>query len=152
MDPLGDGVWRRAHDRFVRAVDRVHMALDGVPAGPVHDDLAGVAARLAMLVEDVYGVCVAAQTAAPSAASEVPGGHDGRYLDAHRALSRSATLTAEAAQATTMARVELSGPPETADPVAAQRLVPSALRAVDGVADLVAQAARLVADGPGTRQ
>jgi hypothetical protein len=144
VDPLGDGVWRRAHDRFVRAVDRVHLAVDGVPAGAVHDDLADVAARLATLVERVHLVCAAAQAAAASGASEVPGGHDGRYLDAHRALSRAATLTAQAAQAATMARAALSGPPAAADAVAAQRFVLAARRGVDGVADLVAQAARLV--------
>jgi hypothetical protein len=143
VDPLGAGVWRRAHDRFVRAVERVHQGVDGVPAGAVHDDLADVATRLAALVDDVHRACAAAQAAAPSAASHVPGGGGGRYLDAHRSLSRAATLTAEAAQATTMARVALSGPPDAADGGAAQRFAAAARHATDRVADLVAQADRL---------
>lgn len=132
------------HDRFVRAVDRVHMALDGVPAGGVHDDLAAVADRLARLVEDVFDACARAQAAAPSAGAEVPGGADGRYLDTHRALSRAATLTAQVSEAMTMARVELSAPPDDADLAAARRYVPAATRAADAAADLVAQACRLV--------
>lgn len=132
------------HDRFVRAVDRVHMALDGVPAGDVHDDLAAVADRLARLVEDVFAACARAQAAAPSDRAEVPGGDDGRYLDAHRALSRAATLTAQVSEAMTMARVELSAPPDDVDHAAARRYVPAAARAADAAADLVGQASRLV--------
>lgn len=118
------------------------MALDGVPAGPVHAELATVAGRLADLVEDVHVTCVRAQAAAPSEAAEVPGGSDGRYLDAHRALSRAATMTAQAAEAMTMARVELSGPPDDVDVAAARRYVPAAARAAAGAADLVAEAGR----------
>ena len=121
------------------------MALDGVPPGAAHDELEVVAARFAALVEDVHATCTRAQAAAPSAAAEVPGGSDGRYLDAHRALSRAATLTAQAAEAMTMARVELSGPPDDVDEPAARRYVPAAARAAAGAADLVAEAARLVA-------
>ena len=127
----------------MRAVDRVHMALDGVPAGGVHDELATVAAALAALVEDVFAACARAQAAAPSAGAEVPGGSDGRYLDAHRALSRAATLAAQTAEAMTMARVELSGPPDDVDVAAARRYVPAAGRAAAGAAELVAEAARL---------
>ncbi len=150
VDPLGEGVWRRVHDRYVRAVDRVHKALDGVPSGPVHDSLADVAEGLAAFVEDVHAACAGAQSVVPSASAEVPGGHDGRYLDAHRALSRAATLAAQAAEAMTMARVELRGPadrrPDDADEPAAARCVAAAQRAADAVGDLVREAGRLVAD------
>lgn len=148
VDPLGEGVWRRAHDRFVRAVDRVHMALDGVPRGDVRDALADVASRLAALVEVVHAVCASAQQAAPSAAHEVPGGPDGRFLDVHRALSRAATLTAQASEAMTMARVELSGPLDSVDVAAAHRYVPAAARAADAAAALVQEAARTAATSP----
>lgn len=119
------------------------MALDGVPPGPAHDAAAVVAGRLADLVGDVHAVCRTAQTAAPSEATEVPGGDDGRWLDTHRALSRAATLAAQAAESLTMARVELSGAPEDTDPAAALRHVDAAQRSVDAVAALVGDAERL---------
>ena len=142
-DPLGEGVWRRAHDRYRRAVDRVHQVLEGVPAGARRDDLAEVAAVLAGLVDEVRGLCEQAQAAAPSAGLEVPGGRDGRFLDAHRALSRAATLAAQSAEAAVLARVAITA----GDDGTAATRVAAARRAATASGEQVAVAARLL--GPG---
>ncbi len=99
---LGSGIWRRAHDRFRRAVDRFHQVLEGVPAGALHDALEICGARLAACLDLVRADCAAEQAASPSSGLEVPGGDAGRH---HSRLSRSATLAAQAAEAATMARV-----------------------------------------------
>jgi hypothetical protein len=101
-DPLGEGVWRRAHDRFRRAVDRYHQVMEGVPDGPVRDALEAVGAGLAADLDAVRARCVLAQSAAPSAGLDVPGG---AWRDEHRTLSRAATLVAQAAESAAMARV-----------------------------------------------
>ncbi len=138
--PLGEGAWRRAHDRFHRAVDRVHQVADGVPAGPTREGLAAVAARLADLTGDVHAVCVHAQAVAPSTGHEVPAGHGGRLLDLHRALSRAGTMAAQAAEAATMARVA-----EHAGEDAAARHVTAAHRAAEATSGLVVAAAGIAA-------
>lgn len=103
--PLGEGVWRRAHDRCRRAVDRYHQMLEGVPPGTVHDSLADTGSRLADLLDDVRARCEQAQRDAPSATFDVPAGPRGRHPDLHRCLSRAAGLCAQASEAAAMARV-----------------------------------------------
>ena len=147
-DPLGEGVWRRAHDRYHRAVDRAHQVLDGVPAGAAHDGLTDVANLLATLVGDVRAVCERAQADAPSSGVEVPGGSAGRYLDAHRALSRAGTMAAQAAEAAVLTRVALA----SGDAATADERVSAARRAATASAEQVAVAGRLVAqDRPPVR-
>lgn len=106
-DPLGEGVWRRAHDRFRRAVDRYHQVLERVPAGGDRDALERSGAELAAVLAAVHAVCLRAQELAPSTGEDLPGGHGGVLLDVHRALARSATLAAQAAEAATLAGVAL---------------------------------------------
>ncbi len=101
-DPLGEGVWRRVHDRCRRAVDRFHQVIEPVPEGPVRDGLELVGADLAGLLDRVRGLCVAAQAEAPSGGLEIPAG---RHGDLHRSLSRLATAAAQASEAAAMARV-----------------------------------------------
>ncbi len=104
---LGTGVWRRAHDRFRRAVDRYHQVIEpvlGTAAGGspgARDRLELAGARLAACLDDVRARCAAAHARWPSDALAVPG--DG--ADAHRRLSRAATLAAQAAEGATMVRV-----------------------------------------------
>jgi hypothetical protein len=108
----------------------------------VHDGLAGPAARLGELTGDVRALCERAQAEAPSAGLEVPGAAGGRYLDAHRALSRAAALAAQAAQAATMARVcERAGDSETA-----RERVRAAARAVGVVEGHVRTATQLLGE------
>ena len=129
-DPLGDGVWRRAHDRFRRAVDRYHQVIEPVPDGPVRDRLEEVASDLASQLDVVRELCRRAQSEAPSASFEVPGG--GRP-DLHRRLSRSGNLAAQAAESAAMARIaQRAGREEEAVEHAA-----AAGRAVDSVRTLL---------------
>lgn len=50
---LGKGLWRRAHDRFVRGLDRFHQILERVPAGPTLEELVPLANDLADLLPRV---------------------------------------------------------------------------------------------------
>ncbi len=100
---LGTGVWRRAHDRFDRAVDRFHQVIAPVPDGAARDRLELDGARLARCLEEVRERCVSAQSAWPSSALEIP--HDG--AGEHARISKGATVAAQAAQAATMVRVAL---------------------------------------------
>jgi hypothetical protein len=132
-DPLGNGVWRRAHDRFRRGVDRYHQLLERVPPGAVHDRLAATGARLAAAAEEVHRVAASAQALAPSEGDVVPSGHGGVLLDAHRALSRAATMAAQAGETVMLAVVALrAGRSEEAAGFA-----DAAARAADQVTDEV---------------
>lgn len=104
-DPLGEGVWRRAHDRSRRAVDRFHQVVEPVPAGPVRDGLDEVATGLVVALDRVRELCVRAQAEAPSAGLEVPRGPDGAHPELHRAVSRFAAVAAQASMAATSAAV-----------------------------------------------
>lgn len=97
---LGSGVWRRAHDRFRRAVDRYHQVIEPVQ-GHARERLEASGARLAAHLDDVRARCAAAALQWPSEGLQVPGGG----ADAHHRLSRAATLAAQAAEAATMVRV-----------------------------------------------
>ena len=103
-DPLGDGVWRRAHDRFRRAVDRYHQVIEPVPDGAVRDRLEQAGTGLAAQLDVVHELCRRAQSQAPSASFEIPGA-GGLGSDLHRRLSRSGNLAAQAAESAAMARV-----------------------------------------------
>jgi hypothetical protein len=124
-DPLGEGVWRRAHDRSRRAVDRFHQVVEPVPAGPVREGLDEVAADLVAALDRVRTLCVQAQAAAPRGGHEVPAGPDGGHPELHRAVSRWAGLAAQASWSATSAAVaEAAG-----DRVTAMAQVESARRA-----------------------
>jgi hypothetical protein len=102
---LGQGVWRRAHDRFVRGLDRFHQMLEGVDEGPLYDSLVPLANSLAELLPRVRSVCASAQAIAPSSGSDIPAS-DGAYLnEVHRELSRAGNALAAAAEAVAMARL-----------------------------------------------
>lgn len=108
-DPLGEGVWRRAHDRFRRAVDRYHGVLEQLPETGPRARLERTGAELAAALDTVHAICVRAQALAPSTGDDVPGGPGGVLLDVHRDLTRSATLAAQAAEAVTLTGVALRG-------------------------------------------
>jgi hypothetical protein len=134
-DPLGDGVWRRAHDRFRRAVDRFHQVIEPVPDGPVRDRLELVAIDLVDLLDVVRGRCERAQAEAPSAGFEVPRGPTGGGPRLHQRLSRAATLAAQATESAVLARVALRGgrPDDAASLVAgAERAVAAARELLSG--------------------
>jgi len=103
--PLGNGVWRRVHDRFARAVRRYHSVIDVVPSRPVRIELLEVADELDAIQDVVREACEHAQAAAPSEGRDVPVGPGDIYLDVHRRLARAATLCSRASESAMMARV-----------------------------------------------
>ena len=99
---LGKGVWRRAHDRFTRGLDRYHQMLEGVEDDAVYNELVTVANGLAELLPRVREVCVTAQRRLPSDGQDIPGS----LIAVHRALSRSGNSLAATAEAAAMSRLE----------------------------------------------
>ncbi|WP_102160443.1 hypothetical protein [Zhihengliuella halotolerans] len=100
---LGQGVWRRAHDRFERGLDRFHQVLEGIEGDELYNGLVTIANGLAELQGPVRDVCRRAQAVKPSAGNNIPAGAD----VVHRALSKAANDLAMAAQAAAMARLEV---------------------------------------------
>lgn len=99
---LGDGVWRRAHDRFGRSLDRVHQVLEGIEDDDLHNAMIMIANHLADLQDRVRAVCVAAQANCPSTGEDIP--HD--LYAVHRCLSKAANDLATTAQVAAMARLD----------------------------------------------
>ncbi|MBE0010789.1 MULTISPECIES: hypothetical protein [unclassified Arthrobacter] len=99
---LGTGVWRRAHDRFRRSLDRYHQILEGVADDDVYNQLALLANDLGPLLERVRVVCVTAQASSPSEGMDIPGA----LTPVHRALSRAGNALATTAEAAAMARLD----------------------------------------------
>lgn len=101
---LGHGVWRRAHDRFVRGLDRFHQILERVPAGPTLEEIVPLANELADLHPRVRAIAVEAHRLAPSDSHDIPASPSGAYSDLHRALSRAGNALALTAEALAMTR------------------------------------------------
>ena len=99
---LGKGVWRRAHDRFTRGLDRYHQMLEGVEDDAVYNELVTVANVLSELLPRVREVCMSAQRRQPSDGQNIPGA----LIAVHRALSRSGNSLAATAEAAAMSRLE----------------------------------------------
>ncbi|WP_051389437.1 hypothetical protein [Arthrobacter sp. 35W] len=102
---LGTGVWRRAHDRFQRGLDRFHQMLEGIDEGPSYDALVPLANELSDLLPRVRAVAAAAQSAAPSTGNDIPASEGGELNEVHRELSRSGNALATAAEAVAMVRL-----------------------------------------------
>ncbi|MFB0834919.1 hypothetical protein ACX8Z9_06865 [Arthrobacter halodurans] len=99
---LGTGVWRRAHDRYGRGLDRFHQVLEGIEDDDLYNALVMIADHLADLQSRVRAVCVAAQALSPSATEDIPF----RLNPVHRALSKAANDLAMAAQSAAIARLD----------------------------------------------
>ncbi|WP_081744863.1 hypothetical protein, partial [Arthrobacter sp. H14] len=103
---LGKGVWRRAHDRFRRGLDRYHQILEGVQDEALYAELVPVANALADLLPRVRAVCAEAQLIAPSDGLDVPASQAAYLSDVHRALSKAGNALATTAEAVAMARLD----------------------------------------------
>ena len=101
---LGLGVWRRAHDRFRRGLDRFHQILETLPDRSLAQAVVPTANALADLLPEVREVCCAAQRTGPSSSQDIPASPGGYLNDVHRELSRAGNAMAQAAEALTMAR------------------------------------------------
>ncbi|WP_369046483.1 hypothetical protein [Sinomonas sp. P10A9] len=104
---LGKGVWRRAHDRFRRGLDRYHQVLEGIDDDVLYSEMLVIGDGLAELLPRVRAVCVEAQRRAPSDALDIPG----RYAGVHRALSRGGNALATTAEAAAMLRLAVGPVP-----------------------------------------
>lgn len=135
---LGEGVWRRAHDRFRRGLDRFHQILERMGDSPALEQLVPAANRLADLLPEVRAIAVAAQRLAPSDSTDVPYDAEGRCADLHRTLSRAGNSLAQCAEALAMMRC--SGACATGQCSTAE----SVERRVVAVEEQVAEAARLI--------
>lgn len=101
---LGKGLWRRAHDRFVRGLDRFHQILERMPSTEMLEQLVPTANELADLLPRVRAVAVEAQRLAPSSGTDIPASPSGVYSDLHRALSKAGNSLALCAEALAMTR------------------------------------------------
>ncbi|RLY91726.1 hypothetical protein EAE32_10960 [Kocuria tytonicola] len=113
---LGEGVWRRAHDRFKRGLDRYHQILESVRDPELRAAAVPVANELAELLPRVRGVCMDAHVRAPSQTQDIPHSPSGYLSDVHRQLSRAGNAMAQTAEALTMARFAASGVARAAAP------------------------------------
>lgn len=104
---LGKGLWRRAHDRFIRGLDRYHQVLEGFEDDPLYGELVEVANDLAELSARVRVVCIEAQKRSPSDGLDIPGSLAG----VHRALSRAGNSLATTAEAAAMLRLAVGPVP-----------------------------------------
>lgn len=111
---LGEGVWRRAHDRFKRGLDRYHQILESVRDPELRAAAVPVANELAELLPRVRAVCTEAHTRAPSQTQDIPHSTSGYLSDVHRQLSRAGNSMAQTAEALTMARFAAQGVPRAA--------------------------------------
>ncbi|WP_300342679.1 hypothetical protein [Nesterenkonia sp.] len=98
---LGTGLWRQAHDRYVRGLDRFHQILDGVEDDEVHNQLVVIGDELADRLPLVYSLCQQAHQRYPATEMRVPAG--AQML--HSALSRAANHLATTAEAEAMLRL-----------------------------------------------
>ena len=104
---LGKGLWRRAHDRFHRGLDRYHQVLEGVEDEQLYAELVEIANQLAGLSTRVREICMEAQRRSPSDGLDVP--HT--LSDVHRALSKAGNSLAATAEAAAMLRLAVGPVP-----------------------------------------
>ncbi|BCT74897.1 hypothetical protein SCMU_07390 [Sinomonas cyclohexanicum] len=104
---LGKGLWRRAHDRFRRGLDRYHQVLEGIDDDVLYNELVVIANALAGLLPRVRAVCIEAQRRSPSDGLDIPG----EFTAVHRALSRAGNALATTAEAAAMLRLAVGPVP-----------------------------------------
>jgi len=104
---LGKGLWRRAHDRFHRGLDRFHQVLEGVEDDQLYGELVDIANQLAALLPRVRTVCMEAQRRAPSDGLDIPAA----LADVHRSLSKAGNSLATTAEAAAMLRLAVGPVP-----------------------------------------
>ena len=142
---LGKGLWRRAHDRFTRGLDRYHQILEGVEDESLYAELRQIGDDLSALSGRIREVCVAAQRRAPSEGLDIPGSLAG----VHRALSTAGNSLATTAEAAAMLRLSPGPVPAGAESV--RRRADSVLEQVRDAERRLAEAAAVdgAVRGPG---
>lgn len=99
---LGQGVWRRANDRFNRSLDRVFQILEGIADDQLHNRLMGFANELAELMPRVEQICADAQKLTPSNDEFIPE----PTFNVHRSLTKAANDLASTAQIFAMTKLQ----------------------------------------------
>lgn len=99
---LGQGVWRRAHDRFTRSLDRVFQVIERIEDTELHNELVTRANQMADLLPQVRQLCIDAQALTPSDDEHIPQA----TAKVHRALTKSANDLATTAQVIAMMRMQ----------------------------------------------
>lgn len=99
---LGEGVWRRAHDRFTRSLDRIFQVLEGINDVEIYNRLVAPANEMAELLPVVRQLCTDAQRITPSDDESIPQSTAG----VHRSLTKSANDLATTAQVIAMMRMQ----------------------------------------------
>ena len=132
---LGKGLWRRAHDRFTRGLDRYHQVLAGVEDDALYDELLAIANELTALSGRVRQICAEAQRRSPSEGLDIPG----RLAGVHRALSTAGNSLATTAEAAAMLRLAVG--PVPAGAVSVRRRAESVLEQVNDAERRLAEAA-----------
>ncbi len=146
---LGKGVWRRAHDRFKRGIDRFHQILEQLPSGATLELVVPEANRLADLLPRVRSIAQAAQSLAPSQGNDVPYSPAGIYADLHRDLSKAGNAVALCAEALAMTRCAGSCALSCQRELAVQRRVQSVVRHVCAAEEKLEQARLQEGSAPG---
>lgn len=113
---LGRGLWRQAHDRFVRGLDRYHQILEGVDDDAVHNELVRLGDELAEALPSLRACCAAAQRRWPAEEMRIPGGAARLHSELSRAANHLAT-TAEAAAMVRLGSAEIAAVRRRADRV-----------------------------------
>ncbi|MDQ0661535.1 hypothetical protein QFZ35_000033 [Arthrobacter ulcerisalmonis] len=104
---LGKGLWRRAHDRFHRGLDRFHQVLEGVEDDQLYGELVEIANELAAQLQRVRAVCMEAQRRSPSDGLDIPAA----LANVHRSLSKAGNSLATTAEAAAMLRLAVGPVP-----------------------------------------
>lgn len=102
QNDLGEGLWRQAHDRYVRGLDRYHQIVEGVSDDEVYNRLVLIGNDLADQLPRVYAICRDAHAQFPAVEMQVPAGASA----SHSGLSRAANHLATTAEAAAMVRLQ----------------------------------------------
>lgn len=98
---LGRGLWRQAHDRFVRGLNRYHQVIEGVEDDAVHNHLVSIGDELADQLPSVHDLCSHAHQLFPGEGMDIPG----PASELHSRLSKAANHLATTAEAAAMVRL-----------------------------------------------
>lgn len=143
---LGQGIWRRSHDRFNRGLDRFHQILEKLPRDETFELLIPEANALADLLPRVRAVAVQAQILAPSEGTDIPYSPKGYYSDLNRSLSRAGNAVALCAEALAMTRCAGNCRLECNRKLAVSRRVQTVIEHIDAAEAVLAQAQRAAAE------
>jgi len=129
---LGRGLWRRAHDRFIRGIDRFHQVLERLADTEMIELIVPDANTLADLIPRVRAVAMDGM--------DIPASPEGTFSDLHRALSKAGNAVALCAEALAMARCFGECSVQCHRKITVERRVQSVVEHVENAERLIARA------------